>query len=102
MGNNGCRFYSLLSSWFYPLHGGWAKDIKGLRYVKGGYAVKGWCDIENKRYYFDDAGHMVTNKWVQGSDGWCYLNNKGNPVVDSTRIISGKEYAFDKEGYWIG
>lgn len=110
----GFSAYYQVDSTLYPYTDGWAKDIKGLRYVKDGYAVKGWCELENQWYYFDEnTGDMVTNKWVQwkkenddNSDGnnskWCYLNSKGNPVADSTRIIGGKEYTFDKKGYWIG
>ena len=52
----------------------------GKYYVESYGMVKGWYDVEGKRYYFDDAGRAIVGKTIE---------------------IEGKEYAFDNEGVLV-
>ena len=52
----------------------------GKYYVESYGMVKGWYDVEGKRYYFDDAGRAIVGKTIE---------------------IEGKEYTFDNEGVLV-
>ena len=52
----------------------------GKYYVESYGMVKGWYDVEGKRYYFDDAGRAIVGKTIE---------------------IEGKEYTFNDEGVLV-
>ena len=78
-----------------------------------------WRDKEGKRYYYDEAGHLVSNVGLKIEGYWYYFNasgamlceewrdkegkkyyydTKGRLVVNTVMIIDGKKYSFDKSG----
>jgi len=54
----------------------------------------GWKQLDGYWYYFDN-GTMVTNKWMEDSRGWCWLQEDGRMLTNG--------WAKDKVGTcWIG
>ena len=47
----------------------------------GVYATNGWELINGKWYYFDGAGNMAANQWVQ-TDAWYYVGSDGDMLVN--------------------
>ena len=66
---NGTCTYPGKASWHHNSKGWWYEDNRGW------YAHKSWQKIDNKWYYFNAAGYMVTNCYVGGywigADGVC-------------------------------
>lgn len=77
----------------------------------------------NDFYYVNQDGAMVTNQWVAfdtdgddgnadhrwmyfGADGKAYRDSNGKVTISDIRVINGKKYLFDQEGYmlygWLG
>ncbi|EJR90575.1 hypothetical protein IKG_05935, partial [Bacillus cereus VD200] len=42
-----------------------------------GYSITGWKQINDKWYYFDNNGAMVTGSWQQKDNKWYYLGKNG-------------------------
>ena len=90
--NEGVLVKALKSGWHYEdYYWQYYKDGKrqhgwinvpndGKYYVESYGMVKGWYDVEGKRYYFDDAGRAIVGKTIE---------------------IEGKEYTFDNEGVLV-
>ncbi len=57
----------------------WIQEEDGIKYMQedGQYAV-GFLDIDDKRYYFDNDGHLVYGKfYVEEDDCFYYSNEEG-------------------------
>lgn len=79
-GSNGSRgsgggSRSSSSSRDYLMHGNWIADANGWKFRKdsGDYATNSWGFINNKWYFFDANGNMVTG-WYPVNGQWYYLN----------------------------
>lgn len=59
-----------------------------------GKMVKGWASIDNKKYYFDANGKMVTSQWI----GNRYLKENGQ-MAKKTWVA---QYYVNKNGYRTG
>ena len=59
------------------------------RYKDGTYPISKWAMIENKWYYFDSEGYMVSNEWRTGNSNgeMYYLGSDGAMVINKTIII---------------
>lgn len=57
----------------------WVEEEDGIKYLQedGKYAI-GFVDIEERRYYFDTDGHLVTGKfYVEEDDSYYYSDESG-------------------------
>ena len=99
----------------------WKRDTKGVKYVdsKGNYLKKQWAVINGKKYYFRKNGYRIDNEYVSGykfnkggaqtyayrfkwkktKKGIRYVDTKGKFLKNTTAVINGKKYKFDKNGY---
>ena len=78
---------------------GWIKDNNGnWRFYSGNTMLVGFWDLgangNNKTYYFDTYGNMVTGKWLQIDGKWYYFNADGS-LARSTKIDG---YEVDENG----
>ena len=68
---------------------GWVQDGGNWYFYSGNIRLIGWWDIgangNNKRYYFDTYGNMVSGKWLEIDGKWYYFNADGSLAV-STKI----------------
>ncbi len=103
---------------------GWQIAPRGWRYkgTNGEFMRSRWVVINNKWYYFDAKGYMVTNAWVRGfywignngvwtykpkgswhktAKGWWFGDSSGWYAKDETVMIDSVEYTFDENGYMI-
>ncbi|MEY8336414.1 hypothetical protein AALB16_00070 [Lachnospiraceae bacterium 62-35] len=81
---------------------GWQQDNIGhwWRRSDGSYPKSEWMTIENKQYYFDQAGYRVTG-WVEIEGKQCYFDVSGvyQPDGSSSKEASG-EWKSDSRGRW--
>ena len=76
---------------------GWVQNDAGQwQYINTyGKAAIGWLNITNgTKYYFDDKGVMVSNKWLQVGGKWYYFYSDGKLATSTT--IDG--YTVDSDG----
>ena len=85
---------------------GWIEDATGLHYyvndqmlVSQGYKIdgywyyfkddgsilKGWREKEGDMYYYDEEGHLVTNKGLKIDGYWYYLTGSGRRMENEFR-----------------
>lgn len=57
-------------------------------------------NINQKWYWFNGAGLMVTNTWYQYKGGWYYLGADG-AMVKGLQDISGRWYYLDRDGKMV-
>ena len=43
----------------------------------------------------------VAGDWEETEKGWMFKDKDGNYVKDTTILVEGKKYKFDKDGYWL-
>ena len=62
---------------------GWQNYGGTWKYMRpnGTYAVSCWELVNGKWYYFDGAGNMAANQWIQ-TDAWYYLGPDGDMQVN--------------------
>ncbi len=74
------------------------KDGDNWHLYSGNTMLVGWWDIgansNNKRYYFDTYGNMVSGKWLQLDGKWYYFNADVS-LARSTKI---GDYEVDESG----
>lgn len=65
--------------------GNWQHEPTGRRYIKtsGEHLHSQWAYINGQWYYFDAAGYMMTGWFMDGENGWYYLN----PVEDENEGV---------------
>ena len=78
---------------------GWIKDDAGnWHFYSGNILLVGWWDIgangNNKRYYFDTYGNMITGKWLQIDGKWYYFYADGSLA----RSVKIDEFEVDENG----
>ncbi|WP_313133515.1 S-layer homology domain-containing protein [Anaerocolumna sp.] len=78
---------------------GWIKDDSGnWHFYSGNIMLVGFWDLgaggNNKTYYFDTYGNMVSGKWLQIDGKWYYFNADGS-LAKSTKIDG---YEVDENG----
>ena len=86
---------------------GWIQEGKHwwYRHVDGSYTKNGWEKINNKWYYFDKDGWMITG-WLETKDGWYYLKEDGSMAENEMMVIPSKEhgqevYCFGRDGHML-
>ena len=78
-----------------PLTSEWYYDSGYQYYLKeDGYRATGWILIDNSWYYFDQKGHLATDKWIDDK----YVDYSGKMLTD-TRTPDG--YYVGADGKWI-
>ena len=77
---------------------GWFKDENGTRYYdESGESVKGWMQLNNKWYYFNEETGYMTTGWQFVNEKWYYMNNSG--VMETGWIqVDGKWYYMNEYG----
>lgn len=77
---------------------GWVQDGGSWRFYSGNKLLVGWWNIgangDNKDYYFDTYGNMISGKWLQIEGKWYYFNANGT-LARSTKI---DDYEVDENG----
>ncbi len=82
---------------FKIIYKGWRKQSgKWYYYDANGNKVTGWQKISKKWYYFSKKGVMQTG-WLKDAGNWYYLDG-GVMLANTSKIIDGKTYQFDKDG----
>ncbi|MGL5434879.1 MAG: hypothetical protein ACRDBO_05680, partial [Lachnospiraceae bacterium] len=84
---------------------GWYEENSGWRYYNGdtGDCVcNNWVQDkdDDKWYWFDGAGMMVTNVWYMHREHWYYLGSDG-AMVKGLQAVDGKWYYLDDEGRMV-
>ena len=78
-----------------PLTSEWYYDSGYQYYLKeDGYRATGWTLIDNSWYYFDQKGHLATDKWIDDK----YVDYSGKMLTD-TRTPDG--YYVGADGKWV-
>ena len=74
----------------------WRSDATGTWYQNpdGSYPTKRWEKIDDKWYYFNDKGYLLTNQWI----GDYYVGSDG---IMLTSAATPDNYIVDSEGRWI-
>lgn len=77
--------------------GTWKKNIFGrwYEYSDGFYARSAWLQIEGRWYYFNFAGYLQTNRWIEGR---YYVDHNG---VRLTSTWTPDGYYVDETGSWV-
>lgn len=75
----------------------WYRDPDGNRYRYGaeGKAAKGLATISGKKYYFDEDGRLLTDVYIDGTDGAYLANANGIVTVIPNKTwtkVGGKYY----------
>lgn len=82
------------------LSGSWEWDAKGWRFSNQGnltYYASSWGEYQNKSYYFNPVGYMVTG-WNSIDGYWYYFNpEKGK---DEGAMVTGWIYDPDYKGWF--
>ena len=78
--------------------GSWIKDQIGWWYqnVDNSYPANKWQFIDNKWYFFNKAGYMVTG-WILSNNKWYYLGTDG-AMVENSWILDREKWYFLKGG----
>ena len=97
---------------------GWQKEQGSWRFYENNQPVLDWKQIDNKWYYFNKEGVMISNiiiddyliqdngalaknTWVKISDKWYYATASGKIFRNKWEKIAGIWYYFDKEGIMV-
>lgn len=78
------------------------KDGMKYKYYDGSYA-KGWVNIDEKIYYFNEDTDLAQKGWMQdvtneeGNGDWYYFDDKCT-MVTGLQEIEGKKYWFNDSG----
>ena len=97
---------------------GWLKEQGSWRFYENNQPVLYWKQIDNKWYYFNKEGVMISNiiiddyliqdngalaenTWVKISDKWYYATASGKILRNKWEKIAGIWYYFDKEGIMV-
>lgn len=80
--------------------GAWLKDNNGWWYSRPdrSWPTSQWEFINNKWYYFNGSGYMVTG-WVQTKGKWYYCDRSSGAMLTNTTTPDG--YRVDGNGAWI-
>ncbi|WP_338081057.1 hypothetical protein [Clostridium saccharoperbutylacetonicum] len=79
---------------------GWKVDSSG-KWITNDDTNIGWKQIGDDWYYFNDSGKIVTNTWIQGSDGnsWYYVDSDGKmKTTDYKEYDNGRRIYFHQDG----
>ena len=97
----GKRYYYFDRS-SHAMQTGWVKTSRGTYYMKGagklrGTAVTGWLRKDGLRYYFNNAGRMVTGLVRIGGRQY-YFDPQSGAMATGTVTLKGKTYNFGTNG----
>ena len=91
----------ILEGWQYDfgsegiMFTGWRED--GSYFRPDGTQAFGWEDIDGKRYFFDDSGMPVQNRWVEDGEYRYYVYADGTYATGPT-VIDGITHYFTPKG----
>ena len=89
--------------WYEYSDGSYAKETfvtinnKTYYFNKNGYMVTGWKQIKNKWYYFNSNGAMKTG-WVKYGNKWYYMNAKNGQMTVGWLYWKNKYYYLNSSG----
>ncbi|WP_181995770.1 L,D-transpeptidase [Clostridium sp. AM58-1XD] len=92
-----------VSSFTAAFAGEWAQDENGWRYMDDGdlYSANEWQCINDKYYYFNDDGYMLSNMitpdeyWI-GNDGYWISDSYIDQEAMAEKSLNGSLIVFDK------
>ena len=113
--------------WYYfgsdgAMRSGWIRSGSDWYYLdSAGIMLTGWQLIDGDYYFLKNNGVMASSEWCGGywlnsdgtwtypyraswkqdSRGWWYGDTSGWYAKNCKITIDGREYSFDKDGYWI-
>ena len=91
----------ILDGWQYDfgsdgiMFTGWRED--GSYFRPDGTQAFGWEDIDGKRYFFDDSGLPVQNRWVEDGEYRYYVYADGTYATGPT-VVDGVTHYFTPDG----
>lgn len=81
---------------------GWVWEDDHWRFYNNstynGYATNAWHKEGDKWYWFNGAGFMQANTWIEYKGRRCYLGEDG-VMLTGLQCLEGKWYYFDANGY---
>ncbi len=97
------RWVNLNQKWYYTdltcaARTGWVTSRGRTYYLDPKTGVMK-CDesftVDGQTYVADESGACASSKWVEGSDGWYYVDDRG-AALKGWQQISGTWYFFDR------
>ncbi|WP_181995591.1 hypothetical protein [Clostridium sp. AM58-1XD] len=99
----------LRSNGSYPKNEWMTINDKRYYFNSDGYMVTGWVEIDGKNYFFDGSGAYqpdggngqpsATGEWKHDNAGWWWKESNGSNPVNRWEYINNKWYFFDSTGY---
>lgn len=92
--------YEKLTTNTRAIIGQWLQEANGrwwFRYNDGTYPKSCWAFIYGEWYYFDSAGYLVVNQWLQQGGLWYHVNKDG-VMARGWRFIGTAWYYFNTSG----
>ena len=66
----------------------WEKKDGFIQYkLSPNKIAKGWQEIDNKWYYFDEKGNMLSDIWLNDNNNWYYFSDNGEMVKDEWKQL---------------
>lgn len=68
-------------------------DQNNYRFADDGHMLTGW----QGKHYYKDSGEQVKNGWIKDNDKWYYFDSNGELL---TNTITPEGYTVDEKGIW--
>lgn len=82
---------------YVPVSAKWTKDLQdNWKWSDGNAYAKGWKEIEQKWYYFNEDGTMKTG-WLNLNESWYNFSDNGEMNI-GWKEINNKWYYFEQSG----
>ena len=75
----------------------WETTGKGWNWIVNGQKATGWQWIDSQWYFMDSTGTMKTG-WLRIGKKFYYFDSSGVMLRNTTRVIDGRSFKFNKNG----
>ena len=58
----------------------------------------GWQQIDNKWYFFDEKGKMLTDIWLNDNNNWYYFSDSGEMIKDEWKQYNNDWFYCNNDG----